>query len=440
MDKAQELQSIARTVQAGLVQLGVCYEVKRLGAAVPVSFRRLLLEGDEWGVLEVDLENLPRGVTTNKLTRPTTIHHLGSVVGRPFYHLNTSGVTYCVDLRSPQLRRKVAQLPDAATFDPAACPQPGYLGLGVTRQGDLWVHPEQLKNVLMAGSQGTGKSALLRLLAYQMVRSGWRLALADPDQTTFNADLWRGAACLVGGQVASDASEASALLNLVLVELEKRAKLFGSAPGWPDSLAEYNRLAEAPLPRLALIVDECNTYFAHKELVEQAADISRRARKWGLHTTFAGHNWRAADIPRGLSAMLQNRLAFRVNDDTSGKVVLERRGMAESLPDTPGRCWVRLRGRYVLMQAYFLDKARLVELVEQMPKSAPADLASDRGQDAGDVDDETALIRRLHAEGMSGRKIQMEVFGYTGGAAFTAVSEALSDTTTTQTGAPGAMG
>jgi hypothetical protein len=441
MDKVRELQHIAYTVQIGLAQLGLCYEVKQLGAAVPVMFRRLLIEdGDEWGLLEVDLANLPRGVTAGNLVKPSTVHHLGSVVGRPLYRLNTSGVTYAVDLRPAQIRRKVAQLPDLAEFDQADRPQPGYLGLGVTGQGELWIDPERLQNVLLTGSQGTGKSAFLRLLTFQMVKAGWRLALADPDMATFNPDLWRGAVCLAAGCVASSRQEVDALFALVLAEIERRSELFGNAPGYPDSLTEYNEWADEPLPRLALIVDEANTFFADKALVEKAADLARRARKWGLHCVYCGHNWRASDISRALSAMLQNRLAFRVNDDTSGKVVLERRGLAESLPDIPGRCWARWGGRHVLLQAYFLEKARLIALVEKLPKSDnPAtwdDLARDdaRGSPADVISKVTSeqLEQILALAGQdvkptgiakevwgskSGRRVKLvrEILGVTGG-------------------------
>jgi hypothetical protein len=373
--QAVELLQIAEQVRAGLIQMGLCYEIKKAGLTVAVSFRSLSLvdAGDgglaDFGLLEVDVQSLPRRVTVARLTKPSVLHQLSAVVGRPVYHLNTSGLTYCVDLR-PQ-RARAARLPEMVALDAADKPGeigPAYLALGVTRRGALWTHPERLKNVLIVGAQGTGKSVLLRLLAYQAIRRGWKLALADPDQATFNPDLWQGADCLIGGGVATSPGEVGQLFGLVLAEIERRADLFKGAPGYPDSLTEYNNLAGEMLPRLALVVDEANTYFNDRALAEQAADLARRARKWGLHVILAGHNWRAADISRGLSAMLQTRVAFHVSDDTSGRVVLERSG-AQSLPAVPGRAIIRLEGDYRLVQTYYLDKAVLVDLVQNMPKS-----------------------------------------------------------------------
>ena len=431
-NQAGELVQIAERLQAGLTQLGLCFELKKAGVTVGVSFRSLELvdAGDggpaDFGLLEVDTLTLPRRVTATKLTNRATLHHLRAVVGKPVYSLNTSGVTYCVDLRPAAARRAVDTLPQSIGYN--AHDRPGdadraALALGVTPGGALWVHPEQLKNVLIVGAQGTGKSAFLRLLTYQAIKQGWRLALADPDQATFNADLWAGADCLIGGRVASSPADVGALFGLVLAEIERRRALFTSAPGYPDSLTEYNATASKPLPRLALVVDEANTFFADRTLVSQAADLARRARKWGVHCAFAGHNWRAADIPRDLSAMLQNRLAFRTSDNTSGTVVLERAG-AETLPNVPGRAIIRLGGEYHIMQTYHLDKARLVDLVKKSPKSDNCDDWPDVAGDAGD-DDQAATIRQLHADGVSKRQIQRQLFGYVGGAAYDAICDAL---------------
>ncbi len=409
---------IAERVQEALAQMGYCHELRPLNRIVPIGFADLLIGNDGWLRIDVDLGTLPRRVTVDKLTHSSTTRHLSSHAKHPVYALQKPSVSYYVDLRPQSARRKPA-LPNSVPFDQAACPQTNYLGLGTTHQGDLWIDPEGLRNILIGGSQGAGKSGFLRLLAYQMARTGWLLALADPDQVTFNADLWRGASCLVGGQVAMKPHELGNLLNLVLAELERRVQLFGNAPGYPDSLTEYNQRAAKPLPRLAVIVDEANTYLAHKDLLEMATDLSRRARKWGMNVILAGHNWRSTEIPRGLSGMLQNRLAFRVEDNTSGQVVLERSNLAETLPaDTPGRCWARWEGKHILMQVYHLDKAHLIHLVERIPRSAPttwADLAGSQEPDAGNMDDETTRILELAEQGESMSAIARQVLGSPGG-------------------------
>lgn len=424
---SKELVSIAERIQAGLTQLGHCYQVKKVGLTVGVSFASLELvdAGDggapDFGLVEVDMLALPPKVTADKLTKAATLHHLTAVVGKPVYSLNTTGVTYCVDLRSQSARQQRHKLADSVQFEHTGN---GALVLGMTGEGPLHVNPEHLQNVLIVGAQGTGKSAFLRLLTYQAVKSGWRLALADPDLATFNPSLWRGANCLVGERVASSPGEVGRLFDLVLAEIERRAELFNQAPGYPDSLTEYNQTTGAALPRIILLVDEANTYFADKDLVGQAADLSRRARKWGLHCIFAGHNWRSADIPRGLSAMLQTRLAFRVSDRTSGRVVLERAG-AETLPNVPGRAVIRLGGEYHLIQAVYLDKSRLVELVANLPKSDTCADWSDL--DADEPDGTTAAILELAEQGESISAIARQVLGSPAGNNFYKVKSILEE-------------
>jgi len=453
-----DLLQLADTIQTGLTQLGLSYEIKKAGLCVPVSFKDIqwVDQGDsdapDFALLEVDMARLPPRVSAPKLIRPDVLHHLAAVVGKPVYFLNTSGVTYCVDLRPPIIRRGNggAPLPERVDYTTASRPEgsaPNLLALGVSAKGSLWVHPEQFKNALIVGAQGYGKSGLMRLLVYQALRAGWKLLLADPEGVTFNPHLWRGVEALIGAQVAASPHEVALLFDLALKEIERRSELYNQAPGYPDSLEEYNRIVTDPLPRWGLFVDEANTYFADKALVEGAAELARRGRKWGLHCVFAGHDWRANEIPRGMSGMLQTRIAFRVNDDTSGRVVLGRAG-AENLPAVPGRAILKLDG-YHLIQTYYLGKERLVEWVERQPRVETCALWDESaarsgkiGHDAGaekldlagiqtlfeaaDPDQKKSIIRWLADErGKSQNEIQRVLFGYTGGAAYTVVKEAL---------------
>ncbi|PJF23848.1 MAG: hypothetical protein CUN53_20815, partial [Phototrophicales bacterium] len=115
----------------------------------------------------------------------------------------------------------------------------------------------------------------------------------------------------------------------------------------PETIDAYNRLAESPMPRAALMVDEANHYLSDKTIMRRLADLARQARKFGIHIIIAGHDWRAADVPRELSAMLPTRIALSVADDTSGRVVLDS--------DQWGR-WVigKRPGRGVLKMSKYL--------------------------------------------------------------------------------------
>jgi hypothetical protein len=437
------LLHLADLIQTGLTQLGLSYEIKKAGLCVPVSFKDIqwVDQGDgdalDFALLEVDMARLPPRVSAPRLIRPDVLHHLTAVVGKPVYFLNTSGVTYCVDLRPPIIRRGngSAALPERVDFTTVARPEgtpPDHLALGITARGPLWVHPEQFKNALIVGAQGYGKSGLMRLLVYQALRAGWKLLLADPEGVTFNPHLWRGVEALIGGQVAASPHEVALLFDLALKEIERRSALYNQAPGYPDSLEEYNTVAAERLPCWGLFVDEANTYFADKGLVEGAAELARRGRKWGLHCVFAGHDWRANEIPRGMSGMLQTRVAFRVNDDTSGRVVLGRPG-AEDLPAVPGRAILKVDG-YHLIQVFYLDKEQLVECVERQPRVEGEPFWDTLAGDELSENEGEALAERaraMYAQGVSKRQIALTLYGGDGGAAWRRLETALASSTTT---------
>jgi DNA segregation ATPase FtsK/SpoIIIE-like protein len=122
---------------------------------------------------------------------------------------------------------------------------------------------------------------------------------------------------------------------------------------------------------MMLIVDEANSYFDHKELFTLLTDLARRGRKWGLHLVLAGHNWRAKDVPRSLSAMFPTRICFRVTDDTSGAVVLNSRiwGKRAMHLAHPGRGILLMEGHYQFFQAYHAQEQ--ITQAEILPPLTP---------------------------------------------------------------------
>jgi len=124
--------------------------------------------------------------------------------------------------------------------------------------------------------------------------------------------------------------------------------------------------------------------------------------------------------------MLQTRIAFHVSDDTSGRVVLFRAG-AENLPALPGRAIVKLDG-YHLLQTYYLDKARLVELVERQPRvAAVASWNALAGDDLLEDEDDALAerAREMYARGVSKTRIAQKVYGGTGGSSWYKMEQAL---------------
>ncbi len=183
-------------------------------------------------------------------TNAQTLHQIRTLVdGRPTLLSNTTGLRYAILLsRQPDLP---AQIVFPETFPSGAFP------LGVGLHGPLVVSWQRLRNVLVTGMQGSGKSAFLLGAANVALRQGAQLYLADPEQHTFNPDMWNQFTTL---PVASHEAGVTTLLQHLRAEIEQRATLFRelAATGRPpDNLHAYNQHAQAQgrptLPRLAFI-------------------------------------------------------------------------------------------------------------------------------------------------------------------------------------------
>jgi hypothetical protein len=276
-----------------------------------------------------------------------TIHHISTAIkGQRVFLSNSTGLRYVVVFTQPRTLPTDVTYPDQLDRDTFPLGE-GYHGVVLTRK---------LRNVLVAGEPGSGKSNFLLVLAHTAHSSGWQLFLTDPDVHTFNPDAWNGIAAL---PVAESAADLVALLEKIEAEIARRKALFqtisdGGLP--PADLDAYNRLATKPLPKLMFLADEANSYFDHKDILTRLEDLSRRGRKWGLSIVLAAHNWRSSDVPRGLSAMFPTRVCFRVADDTSGTVALNSRrwGKQAMKISQPGRGILLLDGRYQVIQAYRL--------------------------------------------------------------------------------------
>lgn len=348
--------------QAVTVLNQISLTLAQRGLKPAISFAALT-ERDGLVALAVFLDINQLGSRLELYCSTDTLHHLSTAIkGKPVYLSNSTGLRYVVVFTPP--RSLPADIPYPEQLDRDLFP------LGEGSHGAVLTH--KLRNVLVAGEPGSGKSNFLLVLAHTARSSGWLLFLCDPDGHTFNPDAWNNIAAL---PVAESAADLAALLEQLEAEIARRKVLFQtvSEDGLPPAdLDAYNRLAAQPLPKLMLLADEANSYFDHKDILARLEDLARRGRKWGLSIVLAAHNWRARDVPRGLSAMFPTRVCFRVADDTSGTVALNsRRWGKQAMKIThPGRGILLLEGRYQVIQAY-----RLTPEQERQGLAIPVDLS-----------------------------------------------------------------
>ncbi len=375
--RATELQTIARQMQQGLAQLGLCHQVAKLGVTMGISFRGLeLVESDDgatvdWGLLEVDALSLPPRVNVTKLTRDDTLHHLQALVGRPVFHANSLGLTYIVDLRSSHARRVRRRLPDRVDLDLTRLPKGMYMvPIGVSTNGPVWRSLPDLGHILLGGATRMGKSVWLQsVLASLLTRyhpRQLRLVLVDCKMVEFS--LWAGLPHLMC-PIATDVEDVHRATGVLMDEMNRRQTLFAEAQA--RNLAAYNAQADRPEPVILAVFDElADITLALGKSSQAYSDLVRLVQKGiglGIYIIAATQNPKAEVLGTLARGQFTTRLALRVNESYQSRVILERDG-AEKLPGTKGRLLARLpeSTRLAVIQGYYLDDDELLAVTRRL--------------------------------------------------------------------------
>lgn len=250
----------------------------------------------------------------------------------------------------------------------------GWVSIGVMYNGKTIAKPWKLiGHIMVVGKTRSGKSTALRLLAFQALRDGFQLAIADNDRATF--PMLKDHPALIA-PIAPDAETAFALIERISAECDLRAKMFESMPGYPETLDEYNQMASAngreTLQPLLVILDELNNTLIRapkqKLLTNLLGALGMRTLKFGVQIVFAAHEFTKEQIGM-IRPQCETILAFR-NEQKEMCALLGCAG-AERIADTAqGRVITNKWGR---LQTYYLDKARLTGGVIAEPTSPLTD-------------------------------------------------------------------
>lgn len=230
----------------------------------------------------------------------------------------------------------------------AAMPAAGLaVGLGQDAAGrwarlDLAASP----HVLIGGQTGSGKSTAMRAIIAGLARAGaCKLALADSDADTW-APFTRCARLAWG--VAGDAIAAGDLVLTVAEVMNRRAV----GEGEP----------------IVLAVDEVQQLDG--PAMEALLDIARRGRKRGIRTVIGTQYVRGDVLARPLTDQYPARLAGRVQDVTSSRLILGTSG-AELLHGR-GDMLLSQGGRVTRLQVAYGRAADFAALDQADAEPAPA--------------------------------------------------------------------
>ena len=314
-------------------------------------------------------------------------HTLSSrLAGRRVVRTNSRGVFLQVGETIPPAPMDLV----SKALNLATQPSALHLPIGATAQGDLWLDLVQADSILLTGSRGMGKTAILH---------GWIQALLNGGQAEVLG--WDGKDGSEFGRYADRPQfrliNLEASLRELLVETKRRRELL-TRSGYPNA-TEYS-LAVGPMQPIALTIDEAALVPERSRPL--LVEIVERCRDTGVHPIFGTNNPQQSSLI--VKANLVTRISLAVPALAASVMALGVSG-AEKLPKIKGRGLIEQDARMVEFQAFIATlPAPSEEALRMLDKIEPAPASGEDGR-----------ILELHRQGKSATAIVRELFDLTGG-------------------------
>jgi S-DNA-T family DNA segregation ATPase FtsK/SpoIIIE len=318
-----------------------------------------------------------------------------------------------VGVEIPNLSPKLVTLGDIYDDLPGtASPLAVWLGKDISGNA-VWTDLARMPHLLIAGTTGSGKSGcintVLTSILLRATPDECRMILVDPKRIELN--YYESIPHLLT-PVVSSPKEASAVLQNVLAEMERRYERLSlvRARNLPEANRALRARGENPLPYLLVVIDElADLMMISPQAVEDAIiRLAQKSRAVGIHLLLATQRPSVDVITGMIKANVPSRIAFAVSSQTDSRVILDTAG-AESLlgqgdmlfkPLGTSRLQ-RVQGAYVSEDeiALVVEQCRaqrgqeLDETLLEMPEAPPSDDADDDGD--FDPDEDPLLDRAI---------------------------------------------
>jgi len=362
-----DVYQAAERIRDALTRLGYCYRTRN-GDLIEVSYRALGVGRDRFGILEVDVQRLPPRVSIDKLTADATLHHLTAVVGRPVRKLNTTGLSYCIEL-APTIARR---LPRKVRLEVAARPVGEYMvPIGQGADTSEWRSLLDTSHILVGGESRSGKSTWLNAALVALLTACppdmLRLGVVDPKGVEFTA--YDGLPHLVR-PIATTPQAASSLSGWLVAEMDRRRDLFAGVLA-RDLLGYNHRVGAAgrePLPLVLVVIDEVSDIALQcglkSEFYKNLIRLSSKGAAFGLILVLATQNPKAEVLNTLIRGNMSTRIAFRVASVEHSRTILGCGG-AQELPRTVrGRLLARLDESLTELQGYYVPDEEILAVVK----------------------------------------------------------------------------
>lgn len=275
----------------------------------------------------------------------------------------------------PRLKREKVLFKDVISSLPEVkSPEQLFFPLGRTPNGvDLVKDLGQMPHMLVGGSTGSGKSVFLftMLAAILMThphKEDLQLILSSSKLEDFIH--FQGLPHLYSDSVISDAVEATRVIKeVVFEESERRGKILAETR--VANITEYNKIASKKLAPIVVVIDEfadladqLETKKEQNAFYKPVQRIAQAGRSRGIHLVICTQRPEAKLVPSTTKAQLNGRVALRVNDGISSRMIIE----------TPDAQYLQKHGDMIYKngdvieraQGYLIDISELDEIVRNV--------------------------------------------------------------------------
>lgn len=234
----------------------------------------------------------------------------------------------------PRLKREQVLFKDVISRIPKInSPEQLYFPLGRTPNGkDLIEDLGKMPHMLVGGSTGSGKSVFLFTMLASLImthprKKDMQLILSSSKMEDFVH--FEGLPHLYSGGIISDAVEATHVIkDVVYEESERRGKLLAEAR--VANIIEYNKKSSEKLAPIVVVIDEfadlADQLESKKEkdaFYKPVQRIAQAGRSRGIHLVICTQRPEAKLVPSTTKAQLNARVALRVNDGISSRMIIE---------------------------------------------------------------------------------------------------------------------
>jgi len=267
----------------------------------------------------------------------------------------------------PRLQREKVLFKDVISILPkVTSPEQLYFPIGRTPNGrDLIEDLSQMPHMLIGGSTGSGKSVFLFAMLASMImthpkKEDMQLILSSSKLEDFIH--FEGLPHLYSSRIISNAMEATKVIKeVVFEESERRGRLLAEAR--VANIGEYNKKVEKKLAPIVVVIDEfadladqLETKKEQNAFYKPVQRIAQAGRSRGIHLVICTQRPEAKLVPSTTKAQLNGRVALRVNDGISSRMIIEE----------PDAQYLQKHGDMIYKNGNTLERAQgyLIEIEE----------------------------------------------------------------------------